>query len=177
MSENDEKSFPNQWFFLMEAVSIAYRAHRDQKDKGGEPYMFHVMRVGMSLLPDLDAAVVGVLHDVIEDGAPLVVKILETNMPAQIVEAVRTLTRGEGEAYDDYVGRILWHPLAVKVKLADLEDNLRPDRAQAAIAAGVSESEIDELRAKYQRARFQLQCGSLSAQEDWDAAQDHHVQR
>src|SRR5690242_11283204 len=52
---------------FLHALELAVEAHRHQTDKAGEPYAWHVIRVGASLLPDEEAAVVGLLHDVLED--------------------------------------------------------------------------------------------------------------
>src|SRR5271157_5837662 len=52
---------------LADAIGTSAEIHRGQKDKGGHPYYRHPLRVGLSLLPDVDAAIVGVLHDTIED--------------------------------------------------------------------------------------------------------------
>ena len=87
------------------AIRLAASAHHNQLDKGGDPYLWHVLRVGISLLPDLDAAIVGVLHDVLEDSpgcAPAVRQLLK---PSQY-EALRALTHwstwsgGPSESYD-----------------------------------------------------------------------------
>lgn len=43
--------------------------------------------------------------------------------PQQVQEAVRTITRQAGEAYDTYVERVAKNPLARTVKLADLRLN------------------------------------------------------
>ena len=49
-----------------DAVSIAARAHRGQKDKAGAPYLLHPLR--MMLRMDTEAAMMAaVLHDVVED--------------------------------------------------------------------------------------------------------------
>lgn len=80
---------------LHRAIEIAAEAHRDQTDKAGAPYLLHPLRVMMSLDTD-EERIVGVLHDVVEDGpgwcrvalndetgrfgGPFVPKILPINM-------------------------------------------------------------------------------------------------
>ena len=41
-----------------------------------------------------------------------------------VVEAVDSLTRRQGESYDAFIERAAHHPIARRVKLADLEDNM-----------------------------------------------------
>jgi hypothetical protein len=41
-----------------------------------------------------------------------------------VVEAVACLTHREGESYEEFVERVKPNPLARRVKIADLEDNM-----------------------------------------------------
>ena len=51
---------------IEKALQIAARAHEGQKDKDGQPYILHPLRV-MNAVEDEPVKVVAVLHDVIED--------------------------------------------------------------------------------------------------------------
>ncbi|SEN94652.1 hypothetical protein [Paenibacillus sp. OV219] len=51
---------------LNKAIELAALFHEGQKDKSGQPYILHPLRVMMSLEAE-DAKIVGVLHDTIED--------------------------------------------------------------------------------------------------------------
>ena len=51
---------------LARAFAIATRAHHAQTDKAGAPYLGHPVRVSAAV-DELDAKVVGLLHDVVED--------------------------------------------------------------------------------------------------------------
>ena len=42
------------------AINLAGVAHNKQLDKAGEPYLWHVLRVGIGLLPDVDACLLGI---------------------------------------------------------------------------------------------------------------------
>ena len=48
------------------AIEIAARAHAGQVDKAGEPYIFHPLRLMLSL-SGVHAQMAAVLHDVVED--------------------------------------------------------------------------------------------------------------
>jgi len=52
---------------LQIAIEIAAEAHREQTYKAGAPYLLHPLRVMMSLETN-DERIVGILHDVVEDG-------------------------------------------------------------------------------------------------------------
>lgn len=51
---------------LEKAIEIALKAHAGQKDKAGEPYILHPLRV-MGMMSTVHERVVAVLHDVLED--------------------------------------------------------------------------------------------------------------
>jgi len=111
---------------LEKAISLATRAHEGQVDLLGQPYIRHCLRVMEACAPDVDAMIVGVLHDVLEDGSEDDAYTLGTlGFGEPIRQALHALTRDNGEPYPDYIQRIKQAgPLAVKVKIADLEDNL-----------------------------------------------------
>ena len=56
---------------------------------------------------------------------PLTVDYLKgLGFPEDIVAAIGSLTRLDGENYNDYIERVSKNPLARKVKINDLKDNL-----------------------------------------------------
>lgn len=112
---------------LRRAIALAAFAHKGQLDKNGEPYLWHVLRVGISLLPDVNAAVVGILHDVLEDTF-IDASVIDEKFGPECMAAVQALTHKKGEWYADYIHRITKNPLATKVKIADCVDNSRADR-------------------------------------------------
>lgn len=103
------------------AYLLASIAHKGQKDKGGQPYMDHVLRV-MCLAKGYNERVVSLLHDTIED-TWVTKKIINFIFGKEIAEAVDVLTKRAGEDYFSYIGRVQGNPLAKKVKINDLNDN------------------------------------------------------
>lgn len=89
--------------------------------------------------------VTALLHDLLEDTDA------EENVLSpfsqDIQEAVRCLTRGTEERYFVYIERVKQNPLARKVKIADIQDHLRPELRQF-----ISES----LQKRYQQALAML---------------------
>ena len=51
---------------LSHAIALATEAHKGQKDKYGQEYLHHPIRV-MNMGRDLKEKIVGILHDVVED--------------------------------------------------------------------------------------------------------------
>jgi (p)ppGpp synthase/HD superfamily hydrolase len=110
-----------------DAVSIAARAHRGQKDKAGAPYLLHPLR--MMLRMETEAAMMAaVLHDVVEDTEWTLERLREAGFSGEVLEAVDCLTHREGESYEEFVERVRTNPIARQVKIADLEDNMNVRR-------------------------------------------------
>lgn len=108
---------------LERAIAVAATAHEGQVDKAGAPYVLHPLRV-MASLEDGPARMAAVLHDVVEDTDWTLERLRAEGFPEEVVEAVDHLTRREGETYMEFCARTATHPLARRVKLADLADNL-----------------------------------------------------
>ncbi|MBH0022661.1 hypothetical protein [Salinibacterium sp. SWN248] len=108
------------------AVGIASIAHRGQTDKLGYDYIDHPARVAESFdwLSQPVEHCAAWLHDVIEDTDITASDLLKAGMLPEIVEAVVLLTRREDVADADYYEGIRHHPIALAVKLADIDDNL-----------------------------------------------------
>lgn len=79
-----------------------------------------------SYIKDDHAAVVGALHDVVEDGATTFEKVQEEfDLDEHQVEALRLLTRNNDKSYAEYIDSLKENKIAVAVKMADLKDNIR----------------------------------------------------
>lgn len=133
---------------LVEAFKLAFEIHGNQRDKGGDPYLFHVMRVTMSMKSD-EERVVALLHDSVAstptlEGQVDLVRKVRLHFGDTTAKTVLRLTRNELESYMDYIRRLSTDKLAVTVKLADLEDNMREERL-----AKLPDVEAERLRAMY----------------------------
>jgi len=135
---------------LEKAISIASLAHAGQLDKGGEPYILHPLRVMMKL-KDNDLRIIAVLHDVIEDcGLTLDDLVSIYGVPFELARIVDILSRKNSESYDEYIERISKNYKAIKVKLADLEDNMDLNRIN-----NPTQNDYDRV-SKYANAREKL---------------------
>jgi (p)ppGpp synthase/HD superfamily hydrolase len=108
---------------LEKAIAIAVKAHRGTRDKSGLPYILHPLRM-MCRLQTEDEQIVAILHDVVEDTDWTFKDLAREGFPKRIIEPLKCLTKREGEPYDEFVQRAASHPVARRVKLADLEDNM-----------------------------------------------------
>jgi (p)ppGpp synthase/HD superfamily hydrolase len=108
---------------LETAIGIAVEAHRGQKDRAGAPYILHPLRMMFRVQTEAER-MAAVLHDVVEDTDWTLDALRERGFPDEVVDAVDHLTRRDGESYDEFVTRAAAHPVARRVKLADLEDNM-----------------------------------------------------
>ena len=108
--------------YLDRAIDLAKQHHEGQTDKAGKPYIEHPLRV-MSQVESEEKKIVAVLHDIVEDTDISLDDLRSEGFSEEVVSAVECLTKQDGENYDSYIERISFNPLAVKIKLADLEDN------------------------------------------------------
>lgn len=118
-----------------DAIILAIKAHAGQTRWNGKPYVLHPLRVAR----DAGAAITGsgftigsiqqiktvaVLHDVLEDTDTTFEKLLPFG--ATIANSVRRLSRPDDLTYAEFIQTIIdsSDEIAMRVKLADLEDNL-----------------------------------------------------
>ncbi len=108
---------------LEKAILIAAQAHQGQKDKAGEPYILHPLRVMLRMDSETEM-IVAVLHDVVEDSQWTMDGLRKEGFSEEVLEIVDCLTRRKEESYEEFIGRVRPNLKAKKVKLADLEDNM-----------------------------------------------------
>lgn len=140
------------------AEHIARQAHKDQVDRAGKPYIEHVERTVANLLrrwPGAtdDEIATAWLHDVIEDTPWTAVRLREAGISPTAVAFVEEVTRPENVTYLTWIRNLAASGSlsAVKVKIADNEDNSAADRV-AAIPEGQS-----LLEKRYRPARAMLE--------------------
>lgn len=112
---------------LDKAIAIAVQAHRGQKDRYGQPYILHPLRV-MMRMKSVDEQIVAVLHDVVEKSEWTLEDLRREGFSAAIIDAVDKLTKRHGEEYASHIERTKTSRLSKRIKVADLEDNMDPER-------------------------------------------------
>ena len=108
---------------LDEALILVTSQFRGVRDKSGAPYVLHCLRAMMNV-DSLEAKMVAVMHDLVEDTEVTIADLRERGFSASVVEAVELVTHRATDSYEDYVVRIKSNPIAREVKLADLRDNM-----------------------------------------------------
>ena len=135
---------------LERAVKLAEKAHQGQLDKGGQPYILHARRV-MEKCETEAEKITAILHDVMEDTPYTLDDLRKEGFSEEILVALLCLTRREGEDYMRYIERVCKNPLAVRVKYADLEDNMDLRRIPEP-----TEGDFARLE-KYKRAKMRIE--------------------
>lgn len=136
---------------LGKAIALASNSFEHIKDKGGQPYILHCLRVMNNLhTDDEELKCIAILHDWVEDmfrdNPEKGLQLLRKQYSERIVKALDLLTHRKGVPYDDYIKAISLNADATKVKLADLKDNSDITRLK-----GLSKKDFDRME-KYHRS-------------------------
>lgn len=130
-----------------DAIILAVKAHAGQTRWNGTPYVLHPLRVANQLntYDDVPLKKAAVLHDVLEDTETTYRKLLEW-FGVEVADTVQIVSRPDDMPYAEFIQNIIasdsWR--AIRLKLADLEDNL-------------SDLPADHgLRKRYEKARSAL---------------------
>lgn len=135
------------------AIQIATEAHAGQKDKAGQPYLLHPLRIMMQM-DSLEKMIIAALHDVVEDSQWTLEDLRQEGFSETVINAVDSLSRREGETYDAYIERVKLNLTAIPIKLGDLQDNADIMRLNR-----LTESDWERLN-RYHRAYIQLKAVS-----------------
>lgn len=105
------------------AKATATKWHKGQFRRDGKtPYIKHPEAVA-NAVEGWQAKCVAWLHDVLEDTKCPAGKIQE-KLGQALFLPLNLLTKVPGEAYPGYLMNLKWHPVALAVKLADIQHNL-----------------------------------------------------
>ena len=110
---------------MYKSLEIVTRLFNDKSDKGGLPYVIHLLKV-YSGVSDYLEKVCALLHDVIEDTDVTYEDLEKVGYQQEVIEILRVLTKNKGEDYRNYIDRIIdsnnYH--AMNIKIADLRHNM-----------------------------------------------------
>ncbi|KKN98458.1 hypothetical protein LCGC14_0145690 [marine sediment metagenome] len=126
------------------AKELATNAHEGALDKGGLPYILHPLTVSETLKDESEEIqAAGALHDIVED-TTTTIEGIERCFGVRVAELVDLVSRREGETYFDFVKRSATDSDAIKIKKADINDNMRTDRGSYILPDG--------MRKRYEKA-------------------------
>ena len=134
------------------AMKLCFKAHKDQVDKSGMPYVFHPFHVAEQMT-DEATTIVALLHDMVEDTDYTLGDIAAEGFGKEILEAVALMTHEDDVPYLDYVAKLKDNPIARAVKLADLAHNSDLSRI------GEIDEETKQRLEKYKKAKAILESG------------------
>lgn len=129
------------------ALEICFKAHKDQVDKGGTPYVFHPFHIAEQMDSE-ETVAVALLHDVIEDSDYTIPILLAMGFPESVTDALVLLTHDKAVPYLEYIAEIKQNPIARVVKLADLRHNCDTSRLDF---LSIGEKELTRIE-KYKKA-------------------------
>ena len=125
---------------LDDSIDWAVKTHKDQLDKGDNPYILHPLRMLAVVeyrirpldIPDKESVLCStVLHDCIEDSKfdRMKARMEVRRVAGPIVEkTVMSLTRDLNESWNNYIKRVGLHWAPRLIKIIDLEDNMDTTR-------------------------------------------------
>ena len=135
---------------LGSAIRLASSIHEGVTDKSGKPYILHPLYVMTQLLYDTELAIMGVLHDVIEDSDLILEDFVRFGYSERVIKGLDCLTHREEETYEEYIDRICDNYDAIRVKRKDLEHNSNITRLK-----GVRPKDLERIE-KYHKAFIKL---------------------
>ena len=136
---------------LERAIAIAAQAHAGQMDKANQPYVLHPLRVMLGVKSEAER-ITAVLHDVVEDCEGWdFQRLIGEGFSSEIIEALKSVTKIEGESYEDFVKRAAANPIGRRVKLSNLTDNSDMSRIPSPTAKDFERLE------RYKRAMAYIQ--------------------
>lgn len=139
---------------VAKAYAIAILAHAGVKRVTGDPYINHPLRAARRLQRagmDSDFVAAALLHDVVEDSDFTLGYLRRRGFNARIISAVDSVTKREGEPYEEAVARASKDPVGRIVKLSDNLDNSSPEQI-----ASFDEERKQRATLKYAVAREKL---------------------
>ena len=144
-------------------IALVRTAHAGQTDLMGRDYFeYHLKPVAQAaeaLLPGHPEVVAAAwLHDIIEDTSVCVTDLQAALIPDEIIDAVISVTKRDGESYDGLITRACANSIGRWVKLADNTVNIANNKL---LAESNPEKAAKLLAEKYLPARAQLKqaCG------------------
>ena len=106
------------------ALLLVSDLFKDKRDKAGDPYINHLIRVSVKLDTD-ELKIAGLFHDVLEDTDVNKEMLSELGFSKRIIEIVSGVTNIKGLDYDSKIKKIIDNGDidVIKLKYSDMSDN------------------------------------------------------
>ncbi|MCX7827402.1 MAG: hypothetical protein N2689_17870, partial [Verrucomicrobiae bacterium] len=127
-TDHDIKAAAMELNLVNVAKALAEKAHKGKFGNDGKtPHIVHARRmVGWLLKSGASDRVIAAawLHDILGRGRLTEAELKRAGVPSPVIEAVVALSKRPGESYYDYLARVEANPIARRVKIADMIDNV-----------------------------------------------------
>lgn len=133
---------------IKNAYKLINKYHKDQFDKGGNPYITHLEFVSNKMTCSIGKTA-ALLHDIKEDTPITTEELLANGISQDVIEIIDILTKKDSELYMHYIDRIknCNNPIAIKIKLADLTHNMDISRIP-----NPTEKDLNRIKNRYKKA-------------------------
>lgn len=152
---------------IEQMIFFATLHHSGQVDRGGRPYLFHVITV-MAKLNSTDDELnqIAIGHDLLEDTDATVEMLRDFGFSERVIDGIVALTKVKGETYNAYKKRIKANKDAIIVKLADLEHNMDLSRLKKVTDGGIRRNKLykefhSELKTFWAKKRIMMAVENL----------------
>lgn len=141
-----------QGHMLATMLKLVAVKHDGQFDKGGQPYVLHVLKVMHYVrTEDEELQCIALGHDLVEDTDTTYQELRDLGFSERVIRGIRNLTKVPGETFDEYRVRVKSARDSILVKMADLRHNSDIRRLK-----GVTEKDIKRM-VKYHNFYLELQ--------------------
>jgi len=136
---------------LSNMLVMATNAHSGQFDRGGKPYILHVLKVMHYLkTDDEELQCIAVGHDIIEDTKTTYNELREAGMSDRVIDGITALTKMPGQTLEEYKEGVFANRDAMLVKMCDLRHNSDIRRLK-----GITQKDIERMQ-KYHEFYLEL---------------------
>jgi (p)ppGpp synthase/HD superfamily hydrolase len=123
-------------------LKLVTEKHHGQFDRGGVPYVMHVLKVMHYVKSDdEELQVIALGHDLVEDTDVTYAELRTMGFTERVIVGIRAMTKVPGETNDEYMDRIKACHDAIRCKLADLRHNSDIRRLKGVTAKDVARIE------------------------------------
>jgi len=131
---------------LGKMLHIVTNAHDGQYDRGGEPYVLHVLKVMHYLkTDDEELNCIALAHDVVEDTKTTYAELREAGITERVIQGIRLLTKVPGQTLEEYKTGVFSSTDAMRVKLCDLRHNSDIRRLK-----GITQKDLERMQKYHQ---------------------------
>lgn len=140
---------------LDDLLLLTIKSHYGQKDKLGQPYILHPLRVMSNFINNPRRQILALMHDLVEDSPYITIDFLVNGgLPDDIIDGLILITRQKNETYFDYINRIVESKDidVLYVKYYDLLDNMNENRIPENVDPKL-QKKLKSMRKRYTKAK------------------------